>query len=54
MLTDGQGIPSSIVITAANTHDMKDAVNTLDNIVIKRPSLKINKKSVIVAEGSSN
>ena len=44
VLTDGQGIPLSVVITAANTHDMKAAINTLDNIVVKRPSYKINKE----------
>jgi hypothetical protein len=33
-----------VVITAANTHDMKAAINTLNNIVVKRPSSKINKK----------
>jgi putative transposase len=44
VLTDGQGIPLSIVITAANIHDMKSAVNTLDNIVVKRPSSKIDKE----------
>ena len=44
VLTDGQGIPLSVVVTAANTHDMKAAINTLDNIVVKRPSYKINKE----------
>jgi len=44
LLTDGQGIPLSVVITAANTHDMKAATNTLDNIVVKRPYSKINKE----------
>jgi putative transposase len=44
VLTDGQGIPLSIVITAANTHDMKAAISVLDNIVVKRPSSKINKE----------
>src|ERR1041385_6290804 len=43
VLTDGQGIPLSIVITAANTHDMKAAISTLDNIVVKRPSHKMCK-----------
>jgi hypothetical protein len=39
VLTDGQGIPLSVVITAANTHDMKaTTINTLDNIVVKRRS----------------
>ena len=44
MLTDGQGIPLSIIITAANTHDMKAAISILDNIVVNRPSSKINKE----------
>src|SRR6476620_7966944 len=44
VLTDGQGIPLSVVITAANTHDMKAAINTLNNIVIKRPSKMFKKK----------
>ena len=34
ILTDGQGIPLSVVITAANTHDMKVAIRTLNNIVV--------------------
>ena len=38
VLTDGEGIPLSVVITAANTHDMKAAISVLDNIVVKRPS----------------
>jgi putative transposase len=32
--TEQRGIPLSVVITAANTHDMKSAAKTLDNIVI--------------------
>jgi putative transposase len=44
VLTDGQGIPLSVVITAANVHDMKVAISVLDNIVVKRPSSKINKE----------
>jgi transposase len=38
ILTDKQGIPLSIFITSANTHDVIVATNTIDNIVIKRPS----------------
>lgn len=38
MLTDKNGIPLSVVITAANTHDMKAAISTLDRLVLrKRP-----------------
>lgn len=38
LLTYGQGIPISVIITAANTHDMKATINTLDSIVVKRSS----------------
>jgi putative transposase len=38
------GIPLSIVITAANTHDVKAAIKTLDSIVIKRPIKNKKKK----------
>jgi putative transposase len=34
VLTDQRAIPLSLVITAANTHDMKSAAKILDNIVI--------------------
>jgi putative transposase len=44
VLTYGQGIPLSVVITAANTHDMRAAISTLDNIVVKRPSSKMYKE----------
>ena len=40
MLTDQKGVPLSVVITAANTHDMKAATETLDSIVVKRPRPK--------------
>jgi transposase len=44
ILTDQNGIPLSVVITAANTHDMKAAISVLDNIVVNIPSSKINKE----------
>jgi putative transposase len=47
VLTDGQGIPLAVVITAANTHDMKAAMHTLNNIVVKRPFSKIYRKKQI-------
>lgn len=38
LLTDKNGIPLSVVITTANTHDMKAAIRTLDSMVLrKRP-----------------
>ena len=36
MLTDKNGIPLSVVITAANTHDMKAAIRTLDRVVLRK------------------
>jgi putative transposase len=41
VLTDQNGIPLSVVITAANTHNMKNAVETLDNIVIVKRKARI-------------
>jgi putative transposase len=42
VLTDQSGIPLSVVITAANTHDMKAAIDTLDGVVVERPLKKQN------------
>ena len=44
MLADKKGVPLSIVITAANTHDMKATAETLDCIVTKRPPPPKKKK----------
>ncbi|HEY5632037.1 MAG TPA: hypothetical protein VIR31_07895 [Nitrososphaeraceae archaeon] len=44
MLAYKKGIPLSVVITAANTHDMKAATETLDYIVTKRPHPKKKKQ----------
>ena len=38
ILTDKDGIPLSAIITSANTHDITVAIDTVDRIVIKRPS----------------
>jgi putative transposase len=37
VLTDQRGIPVSVIITSANTHDMKAPTETLDRIVVERP-----------------
>jgi len=43
VLTDQSGIPLSVTITSANTHDMKKAAtDTLDNVIVKRPLCKQN------------
>ena len=38
ILIDKDGIPLSVVITSANTHDVSVAIDTVDSIVIKRQS----------------
>ncbi len=37
ILTDKKGIPLSVVISSASTHDIKLVTNVVDNAVIKRP-----------------
>ena len=36
ILTDKKGIPISVVISSANTHDIKLVTDVVDNAVIKR------------------
>ena len=38
IITDKKGIPLSVVISSASTHDVKLAINVVDNAVVKRPS----------------
>ena len=45
ILTDKKGIPLSVVISSANTHDIKLVTNVVDNRVIKRRSLYRTKKT---------
>jgi putative transposase len=42
VLTDQRGIPISVVITSANTHDMKAATDTLDSVIVERSLKKEN------------
>ena len=42
VLTDQKGIPLSVTITGANTHDMKAATDTLDTRIVQRPICKQN------------
>ena len=44
ILTDTNGIPLSVVISSANTHDIKLVTYVVDNRVIKRPSNKTRTK----------
>jgi hypothetical protein len=38
ILTDKKGIPLSVVISSASTHDIKLVTSVVNNAVIKRPS----------------
>ncbi len=40
ILTDQKGIPLSVSITGANMHGMKAAIDTLDTMIVQRPSLQ--------------
>ena len=42
ILTDKYGIPLSVIITSANTHDVTVAIDTVDSMVLKRSSYKLN------------
>jgi putative transposase len=42
VLTDQKGIPLSVTITSASTHDMKAAIDTLDSVMVQRPPCKQN------------
>ena len=44
ILTDKKGVPLSIIISGANTHDVKLLAATLDGIVIERPDVKDEKE----------
>src|SRR5215210_6287609 len=51
VLTDKKGIPLSVVITAANTHDMKAAIKTIDGILIKRRRISSQKQNLCLDKG---
>jgi hypothetical protein len=42
ILTDQKGIPLPVSITGANMHGMKAAIDTLDTMIVQRPSCKQN------------
>ena len=37
ILTDEKGLPLAVVLSGANTHDVKLLADTLDGVVISRP-----------------
>ena len=50
-MTDGKGIPLAIVISGANTHDVKLLAATLDGIIIERPDEDQHKQNLCLDAG---
>jgi hypothetical protein len=50
-LTDVKCLPLALVITGANTHDVKLLAATLDAIVIARPDTAIHKQNLCLDAG---
>jgi transposase len=44
ILTDKEGIPLSVIITSASTHDIKAVTEVIDNTIIKRITLSSRSK----------
>jgi hypothetical protein len=42
VLTDKNGIPLSVVISSASTHDVKTVTDVVDNAVISRPTSTVS------------
>lgn len=51
LLTDGNGIPLSLVVAGANTHDSKLLATTLDSIVVERPKPSIMEQNLCADAG---
>jgi putative transposase len=51
LLTDQHGIPLSVVVDGANRHDMKMLKDTLDEIVIRRPSGELTRQHLCLDKG---
>lgn len=50
VLTDGRGVPLSVVVTGANRHDVKQLPDVLDAIVIERPPVTDEKPQNLCAD----
>lgn len=51
VLTDEKGLPLSIVISGANTHDVKLLAATLDGVIIERPDEDSPKQNLCLDAG---
>ena len=52
LLVDGRGIPLSIIVTAANRHDVTQLEPVLDALVLRRPRLGARAKQHLCADAA--
>ena len=52
LLVDGAGVPLSIVVSAANHHDVTQLIPTLDGIVIDRPEVTVRARQHLCADAA--
>jgi putative transposase len=51
LLTDEKGLPLALVISGANTHDVKLLADTLDAMVVERPDAKAVQQNLCLDAG---
>jgi putative transposase len=51
LLTDEKGLPLALVISGANTHDVKLLADTLDEMVVERPDAKAVQQNLCLDAG---
>ena len=44
VLTDEKGLPLAVILSGANTHDVKLLADTLDGVIISRPEPSTSKE----------
>ena len=52
LLVDGAGVPLSLIVTAANRHDISQLIPALDSIVIARPAITTRTKQHLCADAA--
>ena len=50
LLVDARGVPLSIIVTAANRHDISQLVATLDALVVPRPAVASRTRQHLCAD----
>jgi putative transposase len=50
LLVDARGVPLSIIVTAANRHDITQLVPTLNAVVVPRPAVRAGSRQHLCAD----